>query len=157
MAEKPLISTGQVVGINIAPAANAAMQAIEVAHAVASRGLEGDRYFLGKGRFQKGELGKRQVTLMNIRFFLGTTFDPAQSRRNIITEGVELLWLTKKGGKEFQIGDAVFKGIEYLDPCPAPGKGFKEAFSDCGAIIAEVVRSGTFRVGDKVFHENRGY
>ena len=139
------------------------MQLIDEAEAIAGAGIKGDRYCEGIGSFnvKRGGVGVRQVSLMNARFFAGTPFEFIDCRRNIITEGVELSWLIDKN-KEFQIGEAVFRAVKYLDPCPRPSKlsgkpGFKEAFFDCGAIIAEVIKGGRFRVGDSVFHESKGY
>ncbi|MDE1874543.1 MAG: hypothetical protein KGH68_00555 [Patescibacteria group bacterium] len=167
MSEIRLITTGRVVGIYVSPTRRGAMRSIAEAEAVEGAGIKGDRYCDGIGSFNdasrgRGGIGTRQVSLMNARFFAHTPFDFIDSRRNIITEGVELLWLLKKGGKEFCIGDAVFRAVDPLDPCNVPsatsGKpGFKEAFFDCGAIIAEVLTGGRFRVGDPVFHASKGY
>ncbi|HEU0080709.1 MAG TPA: hypothetical protein VFQ72_01635 [Candidatus Paceibacterota bacterium] len=171
MSETKLITTGGVAGIYISPTARGAMQSIVEAEAVAGAGIKGDRYCDGIGSFndvKRGRrgIGARQVSLMDARFFAGTAFEFADSRRNIITEGVELIWLLKRGGKEFaqefRIGEAVFRAVDPLDPCNVPssvsGKpGFKEAFFDCGAIIAEVLVGGRFRVGDPVFHASKGY
>ena len=167
MSESKLITTGKVVGIYVSPTARGVMQSISEAEAIAGAGIKGDRYSTGNGSFNdanknRGGIGNRQVSLMNARFFKGTPFEFIDSRRNIVTEGVELLWLLKKGGKEFRIGDAVFRAVDPLDPCNVPsvtsGKpGFKETFFDCAAIIAEVLQSGRFRVGDPVFHASKGY
>lgn len=158
-----LISTGKVVGIYISPTAGGAMQSITEAEAITGCGIKGDRYCEGVGSFnvKRGGKGVRQVSLMNARFFTGTPFEFVDSRRNIITEGVELLWLIHVN-KEFHIGKAVFRTIKYLDPCPRPSKlsgkpGFKETFIDCGAIIAEVISGGYFSVGDPVLHTSKGY
>jgi hypothetical protein len=150
---------GAVRAICIAPTPGAPMQSQEASEAIAGRGLKGDRYGEDIGSFQRGDPSKRQVSFMNDRFFDGTVFDFTDCRRNIITEGVELLWLIDSK-KEFVIGTAVFRAVKYLDPCNRPsmlsGKpGFKETFVDTGAIIAEVVQSGTFSVGDAVFHESK--
>lgn len=167
MSEQKLITTGTVVGIYVTPTRRGLMQSITEAEAIAGAGIKGDRYCDGTGSFNdasrgRGGIGTRQVSLINARFFANTPFEFIDSRRNIITEGVELLWLLKKGGKEFRIGDAVFRAVDPLDPCNVPsttsGKpGFKEAFFDCGAIIAEVLTSGKFKVGDPVFHTSKGY
>ncbi|HEU5114909.1 MAG TPA: hypothetical protein VFT82_04045 [Candidatus Paceibacterota bacterium] len=153
-------SAPRVLGIFISPAAGAPMQSVRSVHAIAGRGLEGDRYCDGKGSFQKGELGKRQVTLMNARFFPGSGYEWSESRRNIVTEGVELLYLI---GREFTIGTAVFRGVKYNDPCERPKKlsgkteSYKEAFVDCGCIIAEIVTGGSINVGDSVISPPKGY
>ncbi len=160
MPEIKLISTGKVVGIFISQISNSTMEELQQAEAIAGAGIKGDRYCNGTGSFnKKSGVGNRQVSLMNARFFKGTPFEFKDSLRNIITDGVELLWLINR---EFQIGTAKFRGVKYLDPCESPSKrsgkpGFKEAFFDCGAIIAEVLESGTFGVNDQVFHPSKGY
>jgi hypothetical protein len=158
-----LISTGKVVAICISPAAGGAMQSIDNAEAITGCGIKGDRYCDGIGSFnvKRGGKGVRQVSIMNARSFRDTHFEFVDSRRNIITENVELLWLIHEN-KEFRIGEAVFRAVKYLDPCPRPSKlsgkpGFKETFFDCSAIIAEVMSGGRFNVGDPVFHASKGY
>jgi hypothetical protein len=116
--------------------------------AIAGLGLKGDRYEDGKGRWSKGQIGNRQVTFINARFFNNTLFEYAQSRRNIVTANFELS--NFMGGREFRIGNAVFRGAGYCYPCDIPGTKFKEEFSDCGGIIAEVIKSGTVWEFDEI-------
>lgn len=97
------MANGKVVALCICPAAGKPMQHVESVEAVAGAGLTGDRYCTGDGSFNKGNPGKRQVTLINQRFFPGSGFEYIESRRNIVTLGVELVWLI---GREFQIGTA---------------------------------------------------
>ncbi len=152
---------GKIVMICICPSAKQPMQVVNKVEAIVGRGLKGDRYAAGEGSFSKKHgIGSRQVSLMNSRFFQGTGFEYTDSRRNIITEGVELMWLI---GREFQIGEVCFRGVKYLDPCNLPSKlaqkeqSFKDTFSDCGAIIAEVVRGGIIKVGDPITPPPKGY
>lgn len=132
------------------------MQAVQEVEALAGQGLKGDRYATGEGSYSKATVGRRQVTLMNARFFPETegSFPFIESRRNILVEGVDLMDLI---GKEFQVGGATFKGVKYCDPCSVPsnlaGKpepSFKKLFQDCGGLIAEIVTGGMIRVGDSV-------
>jgi hypothetical protein len=128
--------------------------------AIRDMGLEGDRYCYGEGSFNKGHLGKRQVTLINKIFFNGTGFDYDDSRRNIVTDGVELMWLIDK---EFEIGGATMRGVKYCDPCERPTilsgtqRSFKEMFFDRGGLIAEVIKGGWIRQGDLVIPPPKGY
>lgn len=135
------------------------MQSVQHIEAIAGAGLRGDRYCTGNGSFNKGGVGRRQVTLINVIFFAGTGFEFVDSRRNIVVEGVELMWLI---GREFQIGTARFRGVKYCDPCQRPSKlsgkeGFKEAFFDRGGLVAEVIQSGAFDVGAAVIPPPKGY
>lgn len=151
---------GSVIAICISPAAGAPMQAIERVLAIAGAGLDGDRYATGSGSFNKGETGRRQVTLINDLFFAGSGFDYVDSRRNIVTRNVELMWLV---GREFQIGEARFKALKYCDPCLRPTKlsgkerSFKEAFFDRGGIVAEILTGGLIAVGDVIIPPPKGY
>ena len=151
---------GRVVAIFISPKAGAAMQRVAEVQAIAGAGLEGDRYCSGAGSFNKGKAGKRQVTLINGIFFDDSGFTFQESRRNIVTEGVELMWLI---GREFRIGEAVFRGVKYCDPCRRPSKlsgnavNFDEAFFDRGGLIAEIVKEGMIREGDEIILPLKGY
>lgn len=136
------------------------MRQITEVEAVAGQGLRGDRYATGDGSYNKGKQGNRQVTLINGIFFAGTGFDYVDSRRNIVTVGVELMWLINQ---EFQIGTARFRGVKYCDPCLRPSRlsgketSFKEAFFDRGGLVAEVIESGVIKTGDPVVPPPKGY
>ena len=136
------------------------MQLVQGVEVLAGAGLKGDRYATGVGSFNKGKQGKRQVTLINGIFFEESGFDYVDSRRNIVTMGVELMWLI---GQEFQIGTARFRGVKYCDPCNRPSKlsgkekSFKEMFFDRGGLIAEVIQDGVIKVGDLVIPPPKDY
>jgi hypothetical protein len=152
--------SGIVEGICISPNAGEAMQEMQEVQALAGSGLQGDRYASGEGSFNRGVPGKRQVTLMNALFFDGSAWQFADSRGNIFTRGVELMWLI---GREFQVGEARFRGIKYCDPCVRPSKllGKQESFAldfhDRGGLVAEVIEGGVIRVGGAVIPPPRGY
>jgi hypothetical protein len=148
-----IMVNGNVVAIFISPTAGGKMEEVGTAEAVAGAGLAGDRYSMAEGSFNRKRLGRRQVTLINSIFFQDSAFEYAESRRNIVTQGVELMWLI---GREFQIGKARLRGQYYCDPCLRPtrlsGKTekFLEAFSDRGGLVAEIIESGTIRKGDLI-------
>ena len=144
---------GSVVGIFISPIAGGTMHEVQIVQALAGAGLAGDRYSTGTGSFSRKQVGRRQVTLINSIFFEDSGFEYFESRRNIVTHGVELMWLI---GREFQIGEALFRGQQYCDPCLRPshlsGKKHKflEAFLDRGGLVAEVIEGGTITKGDTI-------
>lgn len=146
-------------GICIGPEAGKPMIRVKEVRAIAGRGLEGDRYAAGKGSFNRGARGNCQVTLMNAMFFRRSGFEFPDSRRNIFTEGVELMDLI---GKEFTIGTVRFRGVEYCAPCERPKKlsrkrkSFKKAFFDRGGILAKVLTDGIIKVGDPVIPTPKG-
>ena len=151
---------GIVSAICICPISGGLMQEVQEVEAIAGQGLNGDRYATGEGSFNKGKQGNRQVTLINGIFFEGSGFEFTDSRRNIMTMGVELMWLI---GREFQIGVARFRGVKYCDPCTRPSKlsgkekSFKEAFFDRGGLIAEVIEGGAIKIGDRIIPPPKGY
>ena len=150
---------GEVLAIFISPRAGEPMQEVHTVEAIAGAGLRGDRYSTGEGSFNKGTQGRRQVTLINGIFFKDSCFEYGDSRRNIVTMGVELMWLI---GREFQIGAARFRGVKYCDPCERPSKlsgkaGFSQEFFDRGGLVAEVIGGGIIRSGDAVIPPPRGY
>lgn len=141
--------------IFIAPVASQPMVPLEQVLAVEGLGLEGDRYHAAAGSYNKDKPGNRQVTLISGDFFKGSGFVPQETRRNLVTSGVELMWLI---GRQFTIGfgGAVFYGERYCDPCKRPSTlsgnpiNFNEAFFDRGGLVARVVSSGIIRVGDSI-------
>lgn len=152
---------GRVAAICICPVAGGPMQMVQEVEAIAGAGLKGDRYSTGQGSFNKGALGRRQVTLINGIFFEGTEFEYADSRREIITLDVELMWLI---GREFAIGStARFLGLKYCDPCTRPSKlskkktNFQQVFFDRGGLVAEIIVGGLIKVGDLVIPPPKGY
>ena len=128
---------GNVVAIFISPIAGGKMEEVEIVEALGGAGLAGDRYSTGDGSFNRNRQGSRQVTLSNSISFKNSGFEFIESRRNIVTHGVELMWLI---GREFQIGKARFRGQNYCDPCLRPSRlsgkkeKFLEAFSDRGVL-----------------------
>lgn len=155
------MSQGKIVAIFISSDAGQPMESINEVEAIAGAGLKGDRYCMGKGSFNKEKSGNRQVTLINSIFFPKSGFEYVDSRRNIVTEGVELMWLI---GREFRVGNVVMKGVKYCDPCNRPsnlsGKkelSFKEVFFDRGGLIAEILEGGLLKVNDQVIPPPKGY
>jgi hypothetical protein len=71
------------------------MEEVEIVEAIAGAGLAGDRYSMAEGSFNRKRPGRRQVTLINSVFFQDSAFEYAESRRNIVTQGIELMWLSR--------------------------------------------------------------
>ncbi len=141
------------------------MWSIPTAEAIEGRGLKGDRYASAVGgswnKPKSGEpmpmIRKRQLTLIAAESFRGTGFKYQESRRNIITKGIDLMALLKPDTcVQLLIGTAVFQVVKYCDPCDRPSKlcgtpGFKEAFSpDRAGIIVEVIRGGLISIDDEI-------
>jgi len=151
---------GIVTAIFIAPTAGAPMLEVEGVKALRGLGLEGDRYATQVGSFNKGRPGKRQVTLIRAEFIKMSSFKSEETRRNIVISGTPLMELI---GKEFRIGEAVFRGVKYCDPCKRPSKlagtaaNFAEEFSDRGGLVAEIIVEGLICKGDHLIPPPKGY
>ena len=153
------MENGIVRAICLATEAGKPMQEVFSVMAIAGQGLEGDRYCTGQGSWSDNTVGKRQVTLINGIFFPGTDFGIRDARRNIITEGVELMYLI---GHEFPVGGALFRGVKYCDSCARPSKlsgipGFAEAFHDRGGLVAEVLKGGLIEVNCAIISPKKNY
>ena len=147
---------GAVVKIFVAPAGGVAMQPVEEIHAVAGRGIEGDRYSDRQGFWTEVD-DECQVTLIEvecldeIRAKTGISIEDGEHRRNIVTRGIQLDSLL---GKRFQVGSAI---LEYDRPRPPCGyiesltePGMTKALVGRGGICARVVGSGTIRPDDSI-------
>lgn len=153
---------GRVVGIFVCPEKGDPMRELGEVHAVEGTGLQGDRYCLGVGSFSSASGGNRQVTLISARWFPESGFTYADSRRNlIVSPEVELMYLI---GREFQVGDAWFKGEKYCEPCERPDKladkergAFKRAFFDRAGIVATVTAGGRICLNSRVVPPRKSY
>lgn len=151
------MTLGTLVEIYMAPRAAKPMQRVEIAHAVAGLGLEGDRYFLGKGAFSRWPGIRRQVSLIEIEAIDAVARDhqidlsAGLHRRNLVTRGVPLLELN---GKHFRIGEALFRGTGACPPCKYLEKktlpGVFAALAGRGGLRAEVIEPGDVRAGDAI-------
>jgi MOSC domain-containing protein YiiM len=148
---------GEVAGIYIAPKSGDEMLPQGEARAVAGRGLEGDRYFEKIGTYSGIPEPGRQVTLVEAEAIEAVQRDYAvditagDARRNLVTRGISLNDLV---GREFRVGEATLVGVELCEPCAhlmsLIGKNVLRPLVHRGGIRADVVSSGTIRVGDRV-------
>jgi MOSC domain-containing protein YiiM len=149
---------GRVSEILVAAVAAAPMQSVDSIDAVASRGLEGDRYFLGVGHYSGKAGWGANVTLIEseaiaaINAGHGTAFSGASFRRNIVTAEISLDTLI---GREFQCGEAILRGTKAFPPCAhvaylTGNPAILRYLAYCGGIGAEVLQSGTIAVKDVI-------
>lgn len=140
------------------PEEASAMRCAPAIEVVAGAGIVGDRYFVT----QHTKAGK-QITLIEaeeIESFNarnGTRLSLTDPRRNVVTRGVRLAPFV---GREFTVGPVRLRGIELCEPCgtlsgylAACGMAKRDFIRDfthrCG-LRADVVASGTIRIGDAV-------
>ena len=162
--------TGVVLEIHIVPEAGAdAIPQREVV-AVADRGLLGDRYYHGTGRYSAKQTSdndnyaaspcpvppKRQITFiaqedLNDLASEQVKLSPAESRRNILTRGVEL---PKLIGRRFSVGEAVCAGVEDCTPCAylesLTRSGVMRALTRRGGLRARILTGGIIKSGDRI-------
>lgn len=152
---------GRVEAIATAPDGAAPVERRETVEAEAGRGLVGDRYYIGNSSaHRKGRtIGPgRHVTLIEAEDVdaasseIASATDPTAIRRNIVTRGVPLNHLV---GREFTVGPVRMRGVELCEPCNhmerLVGKpGIRKALVHRGGLNAELLTSGTIRVGDAV-------
>lgn len=157
---------GRVVSIHTAPEAAASMKSVAEARAVPGRGLEGDRYYEGRGFYSpKPGFGGREVTLIESETVeallhgavnaagdrLGIKLAAAETRRNIATEGVPLNHLVDR---DFWVGPVLMRGTRLCEPCKhledLTQPGVLAALVHRGGLRARILTEGLIRVGDIV-------
>ncbi|MGH7825748.1 MAG: MOSC domain-containing protein [Candidatus Binatia bacterium] len=150
-------SKGTVVSIHVASTGAAPMRLVKEIQAVQGKGLEGDRYANKRGTYSNDPGSGRAVTLIEseaveaLKRDYHVELDAGQSRRNIVTHGVSLNHLV---GKDFRVGEVTLRGTRLCEPCShmekLTVKGALRGLIHRGGLRAEVVKSGTIRVGDGI-------
>jgi MOSC domain-containing protein YiiM len=149
--------SGEVVSIYVASeAATTPIESREI-KVVEGRGLEGDRYFYGRGHWSKNPDVTREVTLIEIESIEALerektiVIDPGAARRNVVTRGVPLNHCV---GREFQVGGVRLRGTRLCEPCAylegLTQPGVLAGLIHRGGLRAEIVTGGTIRVGDAI-------
>ena len=143
---------GEVIAIYIALEKSIALVPKKEIRAVASKGLEGDRYFKQTGTYSKRHEPGRQVTLIEIETIeaikrdLNIELDLGDSRRNIVTRGVPLNHLV---GRKFYVGSVTMRGIRLTEPCNylegLTKDGVRDALEHRAGLNAEILNDGTLR------------
>jgi MOSC domain-containing protein YiiM len=119
---------------------------------IAGKGIIDDRYF------KENNHKKSQITLIeieNINYYnekFGTTIQPSDFRRNIITEGIELNELV---GSEFFIGNIKIKAHDLCRPCKSledclKQKDLVKTMLRKSGIRCEILTSGKIFVGNEI-------
>ncbi|MEX0331834.1 MAG: MOSC domain-containing protein [Puniceicoccaceae bacterium] len=125
------------------------VEARESVQCVAGQGIEGDRYFGYKEDF------KGQITFISAdvadqlqEALALPDFDRSAMRRNVLVSGVDLNTLI---GKQFRIGEVVFRGSEECSPCywmdEAVGKGAHQFLKGNGGLRCRIESTGRLSTG----------
>ena len=153
----PIMKTpARLVAIFVAAQPEELPRSLDKVRAVAGKGLEGDRYAAGIGTFSNYP-GKRDVTLIESEMLstyereMGKRVSAAESRRNLLTQGVRLNHFVDR---EFRIGSIRLRGLRLSEPCThlarlthpevLPGLVHR------GGLIAEILCDGVITVGDEI-------
>jgi MOSC domain-containing protein YiiM len=149
--------TGTLLEIWRTPAAAAPMQRVPSATLVAGIGLEGDRYALGGGTWAQYPQLEKQLTLIDadevaaVARETGSVLLPGDTRRNLVTTGIELPALV---GGWFAVGETLLFGAKRCPPCThlerLTGIRLVKAMVLRGGINAGVFAGGPIREGDVV-------
>lgn len=157
------VNMGKLLAIYVCPEKGLPMSSIQQVRAIAGVGLEGDRYALGKGAYSRSaRVTIRHVSLVSIEAIneanreLEFPFLPEETRRNLLTEGIDLNSLV---GRMFQIHDVFMHGVELCTPCARPSTlakkpGFEPAFQERGGLRAEILTTSVITVGNDIFVAN---
>jgi hypothetical protein len=141
---------GTVAAILVAPAAEAPLQRVDVAEALAGRGLRGDRYANGAGTFTAPGSGY-ELTLVEAEVLDEIRLTWEDARRNIVATGVSLNALV---GKRFRIGPVECVGRRLAEPCAHLEKlarpGLLRPLVHRGGLRADILSGGTISVGDEI-------
>jgi MOSC domain-containing protein YiiM len=119
---------------------------VESVHAIAGKGLEGDRYF-----FPDGAKPGQALTLVEQDVVDDVGLPPGGTRRQVTVSGTGLNDLV---GKRFLVGAVECYGVELCEPCEhlermtRPGI-IKELVHRAG-INADILTDGTIAVGDEI-------
>jgi hypothetical protein len=145
-------STGTLEGIFVSRSAGEPTRSPELAHALAGRGLEGDRHVSGDGTFPSGLPGSA-LTLIEAE--VCESFDPPlapdEHRRNLVTRGIDLNALV---GVDFTIGVLRCRGMRLCEPCTVAqryaSRPVLRALVHRGGLRADILEDGQIAVGDQV-------
>lgn len=158
---------GSVVSLHVAPEAGAPMVGVPEVRAVPGRGLEGDRYFIGRGHYSdQPSYGGREITLIETETIeallngvlnasgerLGIKLAAADTRRNVATLGVPLNHLVDRA---FRVGEVLLRGTRLCEPCKhleevTDRPRLMQGLLHRGGLRAQIVTGGVIRVGDPI-------
>jgi MOSC domain-containing protein YiiM len=143
---------GTVEAIAIAPRRGELPSPVDAVTAVTGRGLEGEYHFADAAPGNGGGITLIATeALAGLREDTGIALTHEQSRRNVLTRGVDVNALV---GRRFSVGEVECEGVELCEPCRGLERmtepGVLRGLVHRGGLRADVVRGGDVRVGDPV-------
>jgi hypothetical protein len=141
---------GVVEAILTATDAEQPLRRTDAVDAVAGHGLEGDRYYHGRGTFSGPGRGY-ELTLVDADVLDALGLSWEEARRNVVARGISLNGLV---GLRFRIGDVVCAGRRLAEPCAhlekLSGPGLLKPLVHRAGLRADILVGGTIAVGDRV-------
>ena len=151
-------SHAKVLAIHVAPQRGGSVVRLDRATLVPGRGIEGDHHHARPSGDPASEvtlIDAETVSALNAE--TGLRIEASETRRNILTRGVDLNSLV---GQRFSIGDVLLEGIEPCDPCAILGRQLAtasvsaptivRALANCGGLRARVVEGGTIAASAEI-------
>ncbi len=142
---------GRLEAIVVAPDAGAPAVLIDEARAEPDRGLQGDRYFEGRGTFSSAYARGHDLTLISEEALDDLSLEATAARRNLVTRGIDLDALV---GRRFRVGEVECLGQRLCEPCAhlerLTAPGVLRALVHRGGLRADILTPGVIRVGDTV-------
>jgi MOSC domain-containing protein YiiM len=154
--------TGFVRFLHITPRAFLPMRAMPAITLVAGKGIEGDRYMIGReeGFYSHKPEEGRQVTLFELETLIALKRDanielgPQEHRRNVTVEGVPLNHLV---GQRFWLGETLVEATRLSIPCrhieEITGKAIFDPLINRSGLNCRILKGGVIKVGDLVRNE----
>lgn len=135
-----------------------AFSAVDQMELVAGAGIKENPRYFGRTSRRTGKPSRRQVSIIERELIAQQAaalklpaLPPGVVRSNIETTGVNLQSLL---GRNVQVGDAILHFYEPRTPCAkmdAICRGLRDLMEEGRqGVMAEVIRSGTVRVGDAI-------
>ena len=142
---------GLVEEINIGPSGEVPAP-VERVEAHAGKGLVGNRYYIERGAKPGQALTLIAAeALEGLKAEHGIELTAAESRRNVLTSGIDLNALV---GKRFRVGGVECEGVELCEPCKglegATKRGVIKGLAHRGGLNADILTGGVISVGDDV-------
>jgi len=149
--------TGVVRHLHITPRAFLPMESFDELTLVAGKGIEGDRYMVGResGFYSHKPEEGRQITLFEIETLEALARDaniqmlPEEHRRNVTVQGVPLNHLV---GRQFWVGETLLEATRLSTPCrhieEILGKAVFDPLINRSGLNCRILKGGVIRVGD---------
>src|ERR1700756_3155495 len=149
--------TGFVRFLHVTPRAFLPMREMPALTLVAGRGIEGDRYLIGReeGFYSHKPEEGRQVTLFELETLIALKRDanielgPEEHRRNVTVEGVPLNHLV---GRQFWLGEALLEATQLSVACrhieEITGKAIFDPLINRSGLNCRILKGGVVKVGD---------